>query len=480
MLRAVHESVRSVGCLCGRIASLDSRVIVISPWPGCVLLRDIFGRAHVHLGFGIQHCLACGTDQVGLLALLLASAHAFVHAQLGGCLSRSQTQTRASSRREVLALLPLAEALHAGSAEALDSALRGQKVVVLGGSGFVGRRICQRLVAEGAQVTSISRTGGPPSKVGDWASSVAWKRKDVLTADLVPEMTGAAAADEADDGQQPELDLRRCNKCGQISYTRKNMCVNTACDYCMVAAGFEGKEAGQISIHFKAILGSEHEGDLRGGTGYSDRELHVLPLSPLMDNRHGRNDSPRAVRQLIAEMLRDGTGIVRAKLEWVISAIGSIGSADDEQGNGATNEAAVAAAAKAGVKRFVLVSASKDVGEAGVDAIFGPYVKGKQRAEAAVKARFSDSSLVLQPSFIYGGDEFSATPPRVAGWYGEKVENLLATDLFRAVASASPAFLRLALSPPLAVDDVAKAAVAGAAGRASGTLESHDAILAAR
>mmetsp|Transcript_61127 Transcript_61127/g.126648 ORF Transcript_61127/g.126648 Transcript_61127/m.126648 type:complete len:311 (+) Transcript_61127:46-978(+) len=294
---------------------------------------------------------------VGLLTLLLASAHAFVHAQLGAGLSRSQTHLRASTRRDVLALLPLAQALHAGSAEALDSALSGKKVVVLGGSGFVGRRICQRLVAEGAQVTSISRTGGPPSKVGDWASSVAWKKKDVLTAYLVPEMTGAGA---------------------------------------------------------------------------------------------------------------------------VVSAIGSIGSADDEQGNGATNEAAVAAAAKAGVKRFVLVSASKDVGEAGVDAVFGPYVKGKQRAEAAVKAKFSDSSLVLQPSFIYGGDEFSATPPRVAGWYGEKVENLLATDLFRAVASASPAFLRLALSPPLAVDDVAKAAVAGAAGRATGILESHDAILAAR
>ena len=44
----------------------------------------------------------------------------------------------------------------------------------------------------------------------------------------------------------------------------------------------------------------------------------------------------------------------------VISAIGSIGSADDEKGNGATNEAAVAAASRAGVKRFVLVSASKD------------------------------------------------------------------------------------------------------------------------
>ena len=55
-----------------------------------------------------------------------------------------------------------------------------------------------------------------------------------------------------------------------------------------------------------------------------------------------------------------------------------------------------------------------------MDAIFGPYVKGKQRAEAAVKSKFAESSLILQPSFIYGGEEFSATPPRVAGWYGEK------------------------------------------------------------
>lgn len=107
--------------------------------------------------------------------------------------------------------------------------------------------------------------------------------------------------------------------------------------------------------------------------------------------------------------------------------------------------------------------------ETEVDAIFGPYVKGKRRAETAVANEFGANGVILhlavqryglhkmhhvnrtilaqseslvrcsrlsslginynklkqfprQPSFIYGGEEFSATPPRVAGWYGEKVQ----------------------------------------------------------
>jgi len=218
--------------------------------------------------------------------------------------------------------------------------LVGKKVVVLGGSGFVGQRICQQLVEKGASVTSLSRSG-PPAKAGAWAGKVQWERGDVLNADLTPVLSGAEA---------------------------------------------------------------------------------------------------------------------------VISAIGAIGSADDARGNGATNEAAAGAAAKAGAKRFVLVSASQDVAAAGVDAIFGGYVEGKKRAEAAVSASFPGSNLILQPSFIYGGEEFSATPPRVAAWYGEKIEGLLGSGVFRGLASVSPAALRLALSPPLSVDDVAAAAVAGAEG----------------
>lgn len=233
------------------------------------------------------------------------------------------------------------------------------KVAVLGGSGFVGRRVCEQLVAAGAEVVSLSRGGGPPPGAGPWASKVTWLKGDVLA-------PGGAE----------------------------------------LAAAVAGAEV-------------------------------------------------------------------------VVSSIGAIGSGDDARGNGATNEAAVAAAAAAKAKRFVLVSASGQVAQSGLDAVFGGYVEGKRRAEAAVAATFPGAALVLQPTFIYGGEEFSATPPRVAGWYGAKVEGLLDTGLFRGLASATPGFIRLALSPPNSAEEVAAAAVAGALGQATGTLGDHDLIKAA-
>ena len=60
------------------------------------------------------------------------------------------------------------------------------------------------------------------------------------------------------------------------------------------------------------------------------------------------------------------------------------------------------------------------------------------------------------------------------------MEALLSSGPLRFAAAASPAALRLALSPPLAAQDVAAAAVAGAAGEVSGVLADHDAIKAAR
>jgi len=266
-----------------------------------------------------------------------------------------------ASRRDSLGRLGLALGLGLlgpvnSALAATASPLAGKKVVVFGGSGFVGQRICERLVLEGATVASLSRGGGPPPGAGAWASKVSWQQGDVLSADL--------------------------------------------------ASLVQGSEA-------------------------------------------------------------------------VISAIGAIGSSDDARGNGATNEAAAAAAAKAGVQRFVLISASPDVAKAGLDAVFGGYIEGKRRAEAAVATAFAGNSLVIQPSFIYGGEEFSATPPRVAEWYGEKVEGLLGTGLFRGLAAVSPGALRLALSPLSSVGDVAAAAVAGASGAAQGMLAGHDAIKAA-
>ena len=46
------------------------------------------------------------------------------------------------------------------------------RVLITGGSGFVGRAVARRLVQNGARVCAVSRTGGPPSAVADdWCRS---------------------------------------------------------------------------------------------------------------------------------------------------------------------------------------------------------------------------------------------------------------------------------------------------------------------
>lgn len=54
----------------------------------------------------------------------------------------------------------------------LASGCDALKVTVVGGTGFVGSRVCKTLAAGGAEVTSISRSGRLP----DWASGEAWTR----------------------------------------------------------------------------------------------------------------------------------------------------------------------------------------------------------------------------------------------------------------------------------------------------------------
>ena len=78
-----------------------------------------------------------------------------------------QTHHPRRMRLTVLLALPCAAAL---------SAPAGPRVTVLGGSGFVGSRVCAELVARGASVTSVSRSGRPPAWCASapWAGSVTW------------------------------------------------------------------------------------------------------------------------------------------------------------------------------------------------------------------------------------------------------------------------------------------------------------------
>ena len=55
------------------------------------------------------------------------------------------------------------------------------KVAVLGGSGFVGSRVCKTLVDSGANVISVSASGVAPAwAAGEpWAKSVEWKKNEL-------------------------------------------------------------------------------------------------------------------------------------------------------------------------------------------------------------------------------------------------------------------------------------------------------------
>ncbi|PHH64666.1 hypothetical protein CDD81_4107 [Ophiocordyceps australis] len=62
-----------------------------------------------------------------------------------------------------------------------------KRLVVCGGSGFLGSRICKYAVARGWEVTSLSRSGEPKWKTissspdaPPWAHKVSWERADVL------------------------------------------------------------------------------------------------------------------------------------------------------------------------------------------------------------------------------------------------------------------------------------------------------------
>ncbi|CAM9898578.1 unnamed protein product [Laminaria digitata] len=238
----------------------------------------------------------------------------------------------------------------------------GSKVVVLGGNGFVGSKVCEMLVEAGATVSSVSRSGSKPDK---WAAGQSWVDK--------------------------------------VSWTKGDP---TAGD---ISSAFSGASA-------------------------------------------------------------------------VVSCVGVIGGSDEEmeKGNGDVNVAAASQAAKAKAGRFVYVSVSHLVPEALGGVAFKGYFDGKKRAEEAIAASFPSTGVLIKPTFIYGGDYFGLTPPRVSDGYGSSIDALLSSGAIRAVAGISPGLIKVALSPPVSRDSVALACVAGAFGRLEGsTFDGADEINAA-
>ncbi|CEJ54603.1 Putative Function: eryBIV of S. erythrae is involved in erythromycin biosynthesis [Penicillium brasilianum] len=79
--------------------------------------------------------------------------------------------------------------------------MAAKRLVVAGGSGFLGSRICRAAAARGWEVTSLSRSGEPhwdtvtsSKERPSWASSVEWAKADILKPETYkPFLTGASA-----------------------------------------------------------------------------------------------------------------------------------------------------------------------------------------------------------------------------------------------------------------------------------------------
>jgi len=172
-----------------------------------------------------------------------------------------------------------------------------------------------------------------------------------------------------------------------------------------------------------------------------------------------------------AARARDALRDAFAGADCVVSCVGVIGTDDAKMraGNGDYNVVVVEAAKAAGVRRFVYVSVASIVPDVVGGVTMKGYFEGKTMAEDAIRANYDASEYVIvKPSFIYGGDAFSLTPPRVTKTYGDALAKVLGSGPVKALAAKAPGPIALTLAEPVSVEDVAGACVAGALGMTGG------------
>lgn len=88
--------------------------------------------------------------------------------------------------------------------------VKTEKIVVLGGSGFVGSAICKAAVSKGIEVVSLSRSGRP-SYSDPWVDQVNWLAGDVFYARWNEVLTGATAVVSTLGGFGNEEQMKRIN-----------------------------------------------------------------------------------------------------------------------------------------------------------------------------------------------------------------------------------------------------------------------------
>ena len=109
----------------------------------------------------------------------------------------------------------------------------------------------------------------------------------------------------------------------------------------------------------------------------------------------------------------------------VISTVGSMTGTEQDLSVNAATAAATKGAKQAGVPRFVAIGNSQRVRRLSHSVPFlQNCAAGKEESEKVIRELFGFQGCIVQPTFIYGGDEFGLSPPRVASSVGKVVEEL--------------------------------------------------------
>ncbi|KAH0974575.1 hypothetical protein GBA52_016474 [Prunus armeniaca] len=102
--------------------------------------------------------------------------------------------------------------------------VKPERVVVLGGSGFVGSAICKAAVSKGIEVIGVSRSGRPTYS-GSWIDQVNWVPGDVFYVNWDDVLVGATAVVSTIGGFGSEEQMQRINGDANV------VAVNAAKDY---------------------------------------------------------------------------------------------------------------------------------------------------------------------------------------------------------------------------------------------------------
>ncbi|KVH88747.1 NAD(P)-binding domain-containing protein [Cynara cardunculus var. scolymus] len=92
----------------------------------------------------------------------------------------------------------------------VEANIKAEKIVVLGGSGFVGSAICKAAVSRGIEVISLSRSGRPTT-LSSWEDQVTWITGDVFYVNWDEVLPGATAVISTLGGFGSEEQMQRIN-----------------------------------------------------------------------------------------------------------------------------------------------------------------------------------------------------------------------------------------------------------------------------